>query len=150
MRLLAFVALALVLGCDPGYEFRPDGVKLDDKGRWKASVAGVQLTGRNLMGLIGETWLSDEFRATNDSSEEFTIDDAVLIVDGKQMPMKRVGVDPRWWMVPPKTKDKPVMVSWDFGNATAPKVLGQECTIVIHAHRGTLHDRLVTRYLRTE
>jgi hypothetical protein len=87
------IACVTTTGCDPGYRMRPEGVSLVD-GTWSASLVGVTLVGRPLGGLIGETWLDNEFHASNDTDADFHIDEAELLVGGRSTPMKREGVDP--------------------------------------------------------
>ena len=62
--------------------------------------------GRPLGGLIGETWLTNEFRATNQTDTDFQIDAALLLVGERSIPMKREQVDPAYWVVPAGAKDE--------------------------------------------
>jgi hypothetical protein len=94
--LLCGIACVVTSGCDPGYEMRPEGVLLDVNGRWSGSLVGVTLVGHPLGGLIGETWLSNEFRVTNNTDTDLQIDEAVLLIGGRSIPMKREGVDPAY------------------------------------------------------
>ena len=144
---LCGIGLAVVSACDPGYEMHPEGVLLNANHTWSASLVGVTLVGRPLGGLIGETWLSSEFRATNNTDTDFQIDEAVLLVGGQSVSMKRDGVNPSYWAVPAGRKDVPVLVTWDFQDA-APRVLGSECTIMITAHRGDEQGQLTVKYVR--
>jgi hypothetical protein len=125
---------------------RHEGISLIDW-RWSTSLVGVTLVGHPLGGLIGETWLDNEFRASNDTDTDFHIDEvSYWWVAG--LSMKREGVDPNYWVVPARTKNEPILLTWDF-SSPAPKVLGAECTIVISAHRGDERGKLTVKYVLT-
>jgi hypothetical protein len=115
---------------------------------WGIGFVVMSACDHPLGGLIGETWLSNEFRVTNNTDTDFQIDEAVLLVGGQSIPMKRDDVDPSYWFVPAGGKDEHVLVTWDFADP-APRVLGSECVIVITAHRGVERGKLTVKYTRT-
>jgi hypothetical protein len=103
-----------------------------DNGRWEIECEGVTLSISRLGGLVGTTWLSQEFDVANPTAV-FVVESVLLQTNGRQYPIADP-VDEKSRTARPCSTVHMVW-TWDFAQRV-PAVFGRDAVVTLHVRMG--------------
>lgn len=146
---LVVVSLAILVGCDPGYRYRPRGWSLVEAtvATRSATIHGITFTTAGIAGLTGSYGIIPEFDIENPTERTLVLERAELQVAGGS----HTGRFPSdgavaWRSVEPRTSRR-ITISWEF-EQPAIDVLGANPTLLIHFRLGDEQDSVTIVYER--
>jgi len=86
--MLAFISLTLLVGCDPGFRYRPQGWRMVDESgaEWSTSIGDVILTHWGIAGTVGADGMHPEFEIHNRSARPLVLERIELVTPAGRYP----------------------------------------------------------------
>lgn len=141
--------LLLLVGCDPGLSYRPEGWQESGKFKWATTWENVEISTRSLAGLAGSESMSPEFTFTNRTPMPVVLESAVLLAGDASYPGQLPGSgDLRWRTAAPGATQR-IAVLWHF-DKSVQEVLGPSPKLVLSLSHGGRPQPLEIRYARSE
>jgi hypothetical protein len=141
--LVLFLA-ALVCGCDPGYELRPNGWNIGDDGAWTKQFGDFEIQTRGIGGLIGEWWVDPDLQVHN-NTKPISVESAELRTARERFTAEIYDNNP----IPASTRGYHIPIKWKFDQKrAAPSVLGDHCEIVLNLSVGGESRQIKIEYER--
>lgn len=131
-RLLAPIALlALLGGCDPGFDYRPvDWQPANERPGWQKDFDGFRVRISHLAGLAGSRSVVPEFEVTNLTTTSLVLETAALRAGAREYEgtLPRQG-EARWRTVDPGAS-RHIGVSWQL-EAPVLDALGEQPSVTL-------------------
>jgi len=117
-----------VLGCDPGYSYKPIDKSGTPMPEWSASVEGVDFGFSPLHGLVGSRYISYGPEISNQSAKTVILLDGRLTTNGRTIKATLPGSGESEWRTVLPGEVKTVSLLWDRTQHGSSKelILGQK------------------------
>lgn len=146
---LAFLLALVALACDPAFEYRPEGWDKTGRYEWRSRIEDFEVRTGLLGDLISSRGLVPEFELVNHSSETLAIEDAYLITQERNYPVKLPGQgELRWRSAAPGSRAR-ITLHWQFEDY-AIDVLGDHPRIVLDLRLGDEQHQVEIEYERIQ
>ena len=147
---LSALALLLLLSCDPGFNYQPEGWESQEEGpRWLAQFGDMELATSGILGLQGGSGVIPEFAVTNGAGGPLVLEAAELVTPEGSFTAQLPGRGEATWRTIGPGDTRRIALHWEF-DRPAPEVLGREPKIVLEFQISDELRRIEVTYSRSK
>ena len=135
MKILAYLCLLVLVGCDPGYHYRFTNAQRSSDGWYRIATGDLEVRTLGLGGLVHSSWLAPELEIKNKASDIFIIESVKLSTQGRSFTCYFSSDNDIKWRSVQAGETKRIPISVDFKESLY-KVLGEQIVLEIEYRIG--------------